>query len=171
MAETEQDARSRLVRAELKVEAVRAGMVDLDGLKLLDLEEVQLNSDGEIENAAHLMAQLRRAKPWLFGGTSSSSPANAPPAQPPRQKLATEMTDKEYRAAALLKLAHSGSDPSNAHHLNQLKESPDGHSELSDCLAADHPAGLPRAGISAGTEVPPRLSRVRRPREDLGRHW
>ena len=91
LAETEQDARSRLVHAELK---------------LLDLEQVQLNSDGEIENAAHLMAQLRRAKPWLFGGTSSSSPANAPPAQPQRQKLATEMSDKEYRAAraALLKL-------------------------------------------------------------------
>jgi hypothetical protein len=106
LTETEQDARSRLVHAELKVEAVRAGMLDLDGLKLLDLEQVQLNSDGEIENAAHLMAQLRRAKPWLFGGTSSSSPANAPPAQPQRQKLATEMSDKEYRAAraALLKL-------------------------------------------------------------------
>jgi hypothetical protein len=106
LAETEQDARSRLARAELKVEAVRAGMLDLDGLKLLDLEQVQLNSDGEIENAAHLMAQFRRAKPWLFGGTSSSSPTNAPPAQPQRQKLATEMSDKEYRTAraALLKL-------------------------------------------------------------------
>jgi hypothetical protein len=106
LAETEQSARFPLVRAELKVEAVRAGMVDLDGLKLLDLEQVQLNPDGEIENAAQLMAQFRRAKPWLFGGTSSSSPANAPPAQPQRQKLATEMSEKEYRAAraALLKL-------------------------------------------------------------------
>jgi hypothetical protein len=106
LAETQKDARSRLVRAELKVEAVRAGMVDLDGLKLLDLADVQLNADGEIGNAAHLMTQFRRAKPWLFGGTSSSSPANAPPAQPPRQKLATEMTDAEYRIAraAFLKL-------------------------------------------------------------------
>lgn len=106
LAETEQSARFRVVRAELKVEAVRAGMVDLDGLKLLDLEQVQLNPDGEIENAAQLVAQFRRAKPWLFGGASSSSPASAPPAQPQRQKLATEMSDKEYRTAraALLKL-------------------------------------------------------------------
>jgi hypothetical protein len=106
LAETEQVARSRLVRAELKVEAVRAGMVDLDGLKLLDLDQVQLSSDGEIENAAHLMTQFRRAKPWLFGGASSSSPTTAPPAQPQRQKLATEMGDKEYRAAraALVKI-------------------------------------------------------------------
>src|SRR5438874_11658660 len=71
LAEAEQEARSRLVSAELKVEAVRAGMVDLDGLKLLDLKEVQLGPDGEIENAIQLMAQLRRAKPWLFGGISS----------------------------------------------------------------------------------------------------
>ena len=106
LAETQKDARSRLVRAELKVEAVRAGMVDLDGLKLLDLGDVQLNADGEIGNAAHLMTLFRRAKPWLFGSTSSSSSANAPPAQPPRQKLATEMTDAEYRIAraAFLKL-------------------------------------------------------------------
>ena len=81
-------------------------MIDLDGLKLLDLHDVQLNTESELENAAHLMAQFRRAKPWLFGGTSSSSPANAPPAQAPRQKLATEMSDDEYRTAraAFLKL-------------------------------------------------------------------
>ena len=106
LQESEQDARSRLIRAELKVEAVRAGMVDLDGLKLLEPEQVQLNSEGEVENAGQIMAQFRRDKPWLFGGTSSSSPTNAPPAQPQRQKLATEMSDKEYRAAraALLRL-------------------------------------------------------------------
>ena len=106
LTEAEQEARSRLVRAELKVEAVRAGMVDLDGLKLLDISSVQLNAQCELENAAHIMAQFRRAKPWLFGGASSSSPANAPSAQPPRQKLATEMSDEEYRVAraAFLKL-------------------------------------------------------------------
>jgi hypothetical protein len=106
LAATQQDARSRVARAELKVEAVRAGMVDLDGLQLLDIEQVEFNSDGEIENAGHVMAQFRRAKPWLFGGASSSSPANPPPAQPQRQKLATEMSDKEYRTtrAALLRL-------------------------------------------------------------------
>ena len=106
LAEIEQEARARIVRAELKVEAVRAGIVDLDGLKLLDLKSVELTPDGELANAAELMAQLRRAKPWLFGGTSSSSPASPPPAQPPRQKLATEMTDDEYRAARAAILKH-----------------------------------------------------------------
>ena len=105
LTETEQEARARVVRAELKVEAVRAGMLDLDGLKLLDPGDVELTSDGELANGAELMTRLRRSKPWLFGSASSSSPANAPPAQLPRQKLATEMTDQEYRAAraAILK--------------------------------------------------------------------
>lgn len=106
LTETEQEARMRIVRAELKVEAVRAGMVDLDGLKLLDIKDVELTSDGELADAAGLMTHLKRAKPWLFGGTSSSSPANPPPVQPPRQKLATEMTDDEYRAARTAILKH-----------------------------------------------------------------
>lgn len=105
LAETEREAKVRLIRAELKVEAVRAGIIDLDGLKLLDLNDAELTPDGELANAAELMNQLRRAKPWLFGTSSSSSPASAPPAQPPRQKQATEMTDDEYQVAraAILK--------------------------------------------------------------------
>jgi hypothetical protein len=86
---------------------VRAGIVDLDGLKLLDLENVELTSDGELANAAELIVQLRRAKPWLFGGASSSSQASPPPAQPLRQKLATEMTDDEYRSGRAAILNHA----------------------------------------------------------------
>jgi hypothetical protein len=106
LAEAGREAQSRLTLAELKVEAVRAGMIDLDGLKLLDMRGVELTVDGELNNGALLMTQLKRAKPWLFGGTSSSSPAVAPPAQPPRQKLATEMTDAEYRVARAAVLKH-----------------------------------------------------------------
>jgi len=105
LAAAEQEARSRLTRAELKVEAVRAGIIDLDGLKLLDIADADLNADGELTNGPALIARFKHAKPWLFVAPSSSSPANPPPARPPRQKLATEMTDEEYRIAraALLK--------------------------------------------------------------------
>ena len=99
LAETERAARSRIIHAELKVEAVRAGMVDLDGLKLIDRGGIQLSPEGELTNASEIMSQLRRAKPWLFGGASSSSPASPPPAQSPRLKLATEMSDDEYQVA------------------------------------------------------------------------
>ena len=99
LSRVQREADSRLIRAELKAEAVRAGMVDLDGLKLLDLSAARLNERGEVEGATTMMTELRREKPWLFGSPSSSSSATPPPAQAPHQKNASEMTDTEYRAA------------------------------------------------------------------------
>jgi hypothetical protein len=99
LAEVEAQNQTRLIRAELKAEAVRAGMVDLDGLKLIDAGTVKLNEAGEVEGGAALMMQLRRSKPWLFGGASSSSSATPPPSRPPSAKLATQMSYEEWRAA------------------------------------------------------------------------
>ncbi len=99
LRDARQSHEQRVMRAELKAEAVRAGMVDLDGLKLVDLEGVKMNDAGEVEGAAMLMSRLKRAKPWLFGHPNSSSSATPPPSAPPKQKLATEMTDDEWRAA------------------------------------------------------------------------
>lgn len=105
IAELQKQSDAKLVRAELKVQALRFGMVDLDGLKLLDLSAAKLNDHGEVEDAAQIMTDLKRTKPWLFM-SSSSSAAAAPPAQPPRQKMATEMTDEEYHVARAALLKH-----------------------------------------------------------------
>jgi hypothetical protein len=99
LAEVQQRTEAQLIRAELKAEAIRVGMVDLDGLKLADSSRVTLSALGEVEGVPELMTQLKRSKPWLFSATSLSSTAIPPPAQVPRQKLATEMTDAEYRVA------------------------------------------------------------------------
>ena len=88
-----------LIRAELKAEAVRHGMVDLDGLKLVDPSGLRIGESGEIDGAAALMQKLRRAKPWLFGDRSTSSVAAVPAAQPPQSRKATEMSLDEWRAA------------------------------------------------------------------------
>ncbi len=80
LADSQAKANERLIRAELKAEAVRAGMIDLDGLKLIDLADVGLNQNGEVADAATIFAKLKRAKPWLFGNVASSSAA-ANPAQ------------------------------------------------------------------------------------------
>jgi len=101
LLETEETTRAKLVRAELRTHAVRAGMIDLDGLKLVETDELHLSPDGEIEGAATLMASLRKRKPWLFGDTSSSSAATPPPTAPLKKKLATEMTTDEWRAARI----------------------------------------------------------------------
>lgn len=93
------DFESRLIAANLRTEAVRAGIVDLDGLKLIDLSSVRLGDDDQVIGARKIMDDFRRNKPWLFPGGSSSSPALAPTSQPVRQKTALQMTDEEYIAA------------------------------------------------------------------------
>ncbi len=100
------EAQARIIRAELKAEAVKAGMIDLDGLKLIDAAALQVNEAGEVEDASAVLVKLKRAKPWLFGGgKSSSAAASAPRPEPPRQRLATEMSREEWLSAraALLK--------------------------------------------------------------------
>lgn len=97
-AQAETDA--RLIRSELKAEAIRAGMVDLDGLKLLDTAEVRLNEQGEIIDGSIILAKLKRTKPWLFGGPASSSPAATPPRpEPPRLRHANELSHEEWQTA------------------------------------------------------------------------
>ena len=90
--------RARLLASELRVEAVRAGMVDLDGVKLIDAGALKVDEGGSLVDGAGVIAALRAAKPWLFG-RSSSSGAVAPRAEAPRVKTAMEMSVEEWRAA------------------------------------------------------------------------
>jgi hypothetical protein len=106
LADVRKEADEQLTLAGLRTEAVRAGMIDLDGLKMLDRSSVKLGDDRQITNGAALMQDLRRKKPWLFGPMSSSSIADAPHSQPPRPKLATEMSHDEYIAARAAILRH-----------------------------------------------------------------
>jgi hypothetical protein len=90
---------ARLIAANLRTEAVRAGMIDLDGLKLIDLSKIRLDDDDTITEGRAIMTDLRRAKPWLFGAPSTSSAAVPPMSQTIRPKTAMDMTDEEYSAA------------------------------------------------------------------------
>ena len=74
-------------------------MIDLDGLKLIDLAKVRLDENDMVTDGRKIMSDLRKAKPWLFGTPSTSSSAIAPVAQPLRLKTAMEMTPEEYSAA------------------------------------------------------------------------
>ncbi|PKN07930.1 MAG: hypothetical protein CVU24_15235 [Betaproteobacteria bacterium HGW-Betaproteobacteria-18] len=96
----QQAANERIIRAELKAAALKAGMVDLDGLKLADLSKVKLNQEtGDVEGADELMAAMKEAKPYLFGSTqNSSTPGTPPPPKTPTAKKAQEMTPEEYKA-------------------------------------------------------------------------
>ena len=98
--EAETRAEQRVIRAELKAAALKAGMVDLDGLKLADLSAVKLNPEtGEVEGAEALMETLRKSKPYLFGAAHSSTPGDPPKPGKQEAKKATEMSREEYEKA------------------------------------------------------------------------
>ena len=99
LREARESADRRAIQSELRAEAMRRGMVDLDGLKLIEGGSVSVDADGIVHGAGAVMTKLRRDKPWLFGAPSSSSVAGVPAAAPVRAKLATEMSLHEWRVA------------------------------------------------------------------------
>ena len=100
LSRVQADAETRMIRAELKAEAVKAGMVDLDGIQLLNLADVKLTDAGELADGPALFAKLKRVKPWLFGvPPSSSAAALAPRPEAPRVRHANEMSQEEWQAA------------------------------------------------------------------------
>jgi chromosome segregation ATPase len=85
-------ARDKVMMADLRVAAREAGMLDLDGLKLLDREGAKLDDDGNVTNASDLMEAMRESKPYLFGkapvpGTQTGTTAST--AQPPQRATPT----------------------------------------------------------------------------------
>jgi hypothetical protein len=63
MSETSEER----VSAALKAAALKAGMIDLDGLKLADVSKVTLEDDGTVKGAAELVVALKERWPYLFG--------------------------------------------------------------------------------------------------------
>jgi len=95
--EVSKSAQLRIMKAELKAFAVKAGIVDLDGLAFIDMTKVKLTDDGEIEGADEAIDALRKAKPYLFTKTTSST--ERPPKNAPNEvKKVTDLSEEEYRA-------------------------------------------------------------------------
>ncbi len=105
LREVEVQATARLRQSELRSEAVRAGIIDIDGLRLLDPAILTVRGTDSFDPAA-VVNGLRRDKPWLFGAASSSSLRAAPAATPARRRLATEMSVEEWRAARAELIRH-----------------------------------------------------------------
>jgi hypothetical protein len=99
VAEARSAADQRVIRAELKAAAVKAGIIDLDGLKLLDTSGVKIGEDGEVAIPADFFDNAKKSKPYLFG--QSTSQTQSPPRQdPPKRKSAKEWSDEEMAAFA-----------------------------------------------------------------------
>ncbi|PUA19590.1 hypothetical protein [Glaciimonas sp. PCH181] len=99
VAAATQVANDRILRAELKTVALKAGMIDLDGLKLADLSLVKLNDAGDVEGADALMASLKESKPYLFQSSSTTTQTQtAPNKKDPETVDVRKMTKEEYAA-------------------------------------------------------------------------
>lgn len=100
IAEARSQAEQRVIRAEIKAAAIKAGMIDLDGLKMLDLSKVKLDENGDVLGADEVLADAKKAKPYLFGDAKTSSTTEPPKPKQPNEKInALEMNDAEYAAA------------------------------------------------------------------------
>ena len=101
--------RMRVADAELRAEGARAGMRDLDALKMLSDEDRQAALDDG--GAAKAVTKLRKEKPWLFT-SSTSAAARAPAAAGVAPANAMTMSHEEWRtarAALLRKQGYRGS--------------------------------------------------------------
>jgi hypothetical protein len=99
IAQARAEAETRIKHAELRAHAIKAGIVDLDALKLLDASALKMNEAGEVEGADALIAEAKKAKPYLFGAANTSNPTAPPAPKPQTKKSALEMTDAEFEAA------------------------------------------------------------------------
>ena len=85
IATVRDEADGRVIRAELKAHALRAGIIDLDGLRLADTSKLSLSEDGDVVGADALLAALRQDKPYLFSdsrtgaGTGTTGQTQRPP--------------------------------------------------------------------------------------------
>ena len=108
-------AEQRIVRAEIKAAAVKAGAHDPAALlKLLDTSKLTIGDDGEVVGVDDLLTAAKASMPWAFSGPSAtgqpagattSSTARTPPAAPAGGKKAAEMTQDEWKAARAAMLA------------------------------------------------------------------
>lgn len=100
----EEKTRSRVLKAELKAAASRAGVVDFDDafmiMQKLIAGKVEFDDDGGVKNALELVAKFKEEKPYLFAGVNTSSTEQAPMSrQNFTEKSALEMSRDEYRKA------------------------------------------------------------------------
>ncbi len=88
----------------LRIAAKDAGIVDLDGLKLLDTSGVKVGDDGAVTIPDKFFETAKTAKPWLFAATGSSAgntsnTVRSPPPADNKGGHVKTMTDAEYKAA------------------------------------------------------------------------
>ncbi|MCK5609132.1 hypothetical protein KAR91_45075 [Candidatus Pacearchaeota archaeon] len=92
----------RLIRAELKAAALKAGLLDIDALKMFDISSLEVTDVGDVIGIENLIEEMKESKAWAFNqqAKDTSSAKKTPGASAPSSKNALEMSDDEYAVEA-----------------------------------------------------------------------
>jgi len=93
----------RVLRAELRAHAQKAGIKNLDDVDLMPLDDLKTNKDGEVTNADAVINKWKEARPHWFEEPAKTDPAGTTSSKttpPPRTNVVTKdalkMTPQEY---------------------------------------------------------------------------
>ena len=92
-----EEARDRILQAELRTHAIQSGILDLDGLRLANLDALSVNEAGEVQGAEEVVASLRERKPYLFASDRPHTAAGTT-AQLQRPPLPVQPTKMDARS-------------------------------------------------------------------------
>ncbi len=90
IAAVQAESNARLIRSELRVVAIKSGIIDVDALRLVDSSDLRVGADGSVDGAEDAIAILKVSKPYLFeegrstqlGSTTSPARRVPAPARP-----------------------------------------------------------------------------------------
>ncbi|MGH8336226.1 MAG: hypothetical protein ACRETL_05245 [Gammaproteobacteria bacterium] len=97
----QRDLQQKLIGAELKAQAIAAGIIDVDFIKMIDTKNLSLKEDGSVDGLEKAVEDLKSSKPVLFGAAkkfSSSKNSELPNKTVEKRVNAFEMTAAEFQA-------------------------------------------------------------------------
>lgn len=98
------EGNQRLLAAELRAAATRAGMVDPEDVKLLDASKVSVGEDGTVKIPDGFFDEVSKAKPYLFKPATgaqtgnTTNPGTPPNPAPSGSKSVKDMSPEELIA-------------------------------------------------------------------------
>jgi predicted RNase H-like nuclease (RuvC/YqgF family) len=88
----------RLIRAELKAAVLKAGLRDMDALRMFDTSGIKISKEGDVVGVKELVDEMLEEKEYLFDKETNdtTSGKKAPNAGKMSGKSALDMSDEEW---------------------------------------------------------------------------
>ena len=87
LSKTKQQARERVAKADFRARLRSEGIEDADVLKMVPLDTVEYDDDGEPKNADEVWSKFQEAKSYLFGNKPASTVSTSSVHKAPAPKI------------------------------------------------------------------------------------